>query len=226
MATKDKTKTKEVRVLDFSGDEPLKKKKKKKKSAEVAETKVKLPKKLSKERALALADSTPKRFSKLDTKGMTSILGDAAEEIQQMLEKNNSDSAIQLLQKRMLQTVVDLIPFAEQNVRESKGVRGVYQINSLITSVRELMIDMQSTRDKGALGDTLVEKIIRPTFLDLGMEMVLENERVMKAIRGEVGNEVYQRLKKSHEESLARLAKFVQVKYGEAKQGTIAFMQQ
>ncbi len=239
MATKDS----KVRVMDISGDKPLKKKrvvsdldttpdeakkkkKKKKKRLDGDSDSLRLPKKISKETALALANQ-PRRVSKLDRKdGITSILGEAAEDIQQMLEADNNDSAMSLLQKRLLQTVVDLIPYAENNVRESKGVRGVYQINSLITSVRELMIDMQSTRDKGALGDTLVEKIVRPAFLDIGMEMVMESERMIKAIRTSTDTRTYEALKAAHDESLARLAKFVQSKYGEAKQGTIAFMQQ
>ena len=185
-----------------------------------------LPKKVTK-KSLALIE--PKRLSKINSKdkeGMTSILGDAAEEIQQMLERNNNDSAISLMQKRMLQTIVDLIPYAESNVRESKGARGVYQINSLITSLRELMIDMQSTRDKGAIGDAMVEKVIRPAFLDIGMNVVLEDERILKELRDSLPLEEYRKAKAIHQESLTRTAKFIQDKYGEAKLQAISFLQQ
>ena len=214
MATKPK-----VKVLDISGsraadvDVPKKKKKK-----------VLLPAKVTKEQALALV--APKRVSKLNTKGMRSILGDSAEDIQQMLEANNNDSAVSLMQKRMLQTVVDLIPYAEHAVRKSKGARGVYQINSLITSLRELMIDMQSTRDKGAIGDTLIERIIRPLFLDIGMFLVTENEKVLKDVKEELGADAYKLVKAIHQRSLERTAQSIQAKYAEAKQGTIAFLQQ
>jgi hypothetical protein len=212
---------------------PLKKRKvegqiptRKPKIVQIDEPRVKLPKRVTK-KSLALIE--PKRLSKIgkeDKKDMRSILGDAAEDIQQMLERNNNDSAISLMQKRMLQTVVDLIPYAEHNVRESKGARGVYQINSLITSLRELMIDMQSTRDKGAIGDAMVEKVIRPSFLDIGMNVVLEDERVLKELREVLPLEDYRKVKAIHQDSLARTAKFIQDKYGEAKQQAISFLQQ
>lgn len=200
-----------------------KKKKKKKKKSNLPPALEALPKKITKETALALV--TPRKVSKLNTKGMRSILGDSAEEIQQLLEANNSDSAISLMQKRMAQTVVDLIPYAEHAVRKSKGARGVYQINSLVTSLREIMIDMQSTKDKGAIGDTMVEKVIRPAFLDIGMELVLEDERMLKEIKDEIDLQTYKKIRAIHAASLERIAKVVQTKYGEAKQGAISFMQ-
>ena len=218
MATKNK-----IQILDISDPPP--KKLLKKKSPPVT-----LPKRISREKAVALSEEEPssprKRVSKLNTKGMRSILGDAAEDIQQMLESNNNESAVSLMQKRMMQTVVDLIPYAEHAVRKSKGARGVYQINSLITSLRELMIDMQSTRDKGAIGDSLIEKVIRPVFLDIGMELILEDEKMLKSIKEIVPFEDYKSIRTIHQDSLARVAKAVQLKYSEAKQGAISFLQQ
>lgn len=208
MATKPK-------VLDISGDVPKKKKKKK------------LPTKISKEHALVIANKPEKqRISKLNTKGMRSIIGDSAEEIQQLLESNNNESASTLMQKRLLQSLVDIIPYAEHSIRKTKGARGVYQLNSLITSIRELMIDMQATRDKGAIGDTMVEKIIRPAFLDIGMELVLEDEKMLKSIKDEVSSDVYKSIKSIHQDSLRRLAATIQNKYAEAKHQAISFLQQ
>jgi hypothetical protein len=186
-----------------------------------------LPKKVSKSKALAIAEQPEKkRISKLKTKGMRSIIGDSAEEIQQLLEINNTDSATMLMQKRMMQTVVDILPYAEHAIRKSKGARGVYQINSLITSLRELMIDVQAVKDKGALGDAMVEKIIRPTFLDIGMQLVLEDERMLKEIKDTVSINEYRAIRAIHQESLKRLAQNIQEKYAEAKQQAIAFLQQ
>lgn len=188
----------------------------------------KLPKKLKKSTALALALSKPetKKISKLNTKGMRSILGDSAEEIQQLLEVNNTDSATTLMQKRMMQTVVDIIPYAEHAIRKSKGARGVYQINSLITSLRELMLDVQATKDKGSIGDAMVEKVIRPAFLDIGMKLVLEDERVLKEIKDELDPAAYKAVRDVHRESLKRMAESIQEQYVTAKTQAIAFLQQ
>lgn len=166
-----------------------------------------------------------KRISKLNTKGMRSILGDSAEEIQQLLESNNNDNATTLMQKRLMQTVVDLIPYAEHAVRTTKGAKGVYQINSLVTSLRELMIDMQSTRDKGAIGAEMVERIIRPAFLDIGMTLVQEDARLDSEIKDILGVEAYKKIKAARKESLGRVAQTIQDKYNESKNQAVSFLQ-
>ena len=48
---------------------------------------------------------------------LSSIVGDAAEEIMALLETSDLDSATMLLHKRLLQTLVDTLPYAEHNVR-------------------------------------------------------------------------------------------------------------
>lgn len=165
------------------------------------------------------------RISKLNTKGMRSILGDSAEEIQQLLESNSNDSAITLMQKRMIQTVVDLLPYAEHAVRNSKGARGVYQINSLLTSLRELMIDMQSTKDKGTLGAEMVERVVRPAFLDIGMVIIQEEARLDGEIRDILGAEAHRKIKAARKESTLRIAQSIQEKFGQAKEQAINFLQ-
>lgn len=170
-------------------------------------------------------ESKPKRISKLNTKGMRSILGDSAEEIQQLLETNSNDSAITLMQKRMIQTVVDLLPYAEHAVRNSKGARGVYQINSLLTSLRELMIDMQSTKDKGTLGADMVERVIRPAFLDIGMIIVQEEARLDTEIRDLLGVDAHRKIKAARKESTTRVAQAIQEKFNQSKAQAVAFLQ-
>lgn len=186
-------------------------------------TELVLPKKLKKQEVALL--TAPKKISKLNTKGMRSIIGDSAEEIQQLLESNHNDSATTLMQKRMLQTVVDLLPYAEHNVRQTKGARGVYQINSLLTSLRELMIDMQSTRDKGAMGAEMVERVIRPAFLDIGMMLVQEDARLDSEIKDVLGLENFKKIRLARKESLNRVAETIQAKYNEAKGQAINFLQ-
>lgn len=172
---------------------------------------------------VAVGNST--RISKLNTKGMRSIIGDSAETIQQLLESNANESALALMQKRLLQAVVDTLPFAEHTIRATKGAKGVYQFNSLITSIRELMIDMQSTRDKGAIGAEMVERIIRPAFLDIGMTLVQEEARLDAEIKDILGVEQARKIREVRKAALQRTADTIQSKYNEAKNQAIGFMQ-
>lgn len=169
--------------------------------------------------------ATRRKISKLKTKGMRSILGDSAEDIQQLLEVGEQDGATTLLYKRMLQSLVDLVPYAEHNVRKSKGARGVYQINSLMSSIRELLIDVQSNQDRGALGDSLVERVIRPVFLDIGMQIVQEYATVLGEAKDRMSPEDYKAFRTSQSESRGRIAAFIQGQYSKVKDESIAFLQ-
>lgn len=209
----DEPKKKKVKVLDISA--PRKKKR------VVEEEPIKKKKKV-KSTALALGDAA---ISRLDAEGLETIMGASAEKIQQLLEIGNADSAVALMQKRMLQALIDLLPHAEQNVRATKGQKGVYQINSLITSVRELLSDLQASKDRGALGGMLIEKIIRPTFLDLGMVIAQEEQSMVSAIRDHTTNEGFAAIRAAHHESTLRIAQAFNKKYEEAKASTIAFLQ-
>lgn len=178
------------------------------------------PKKLSKKTELALA-----RISKLDEEGRNSIMGSEAETIQQLLESGQNDGAMTLIHKRMLQALMDLLPHAENNVRATKGQKGVYQINSLITSVRELLSDLQATKDRGAIGISLVEKVVRPAFLDIGMSLVQEEQRFATVIQDLVPPELFRKLRDEHRACVGRIGHVMNGKYEEVKQGTINHLQ-
>jgi hypothetical protein len=204
--------------------------KKKRRVIEEDPPKKKKKKKVSEDRNLTILRNTldvssKKTISKLRTKGMRSIIGDSADEIQQLLEVNANESAVSLMQKRLLQTLVDILPYAEHAVRESKGQRGVYQLNSLITSLREVMTDMQSTRDKGAIGAQMVERVIRPAFLDIGMVLVQEEARLDGEIRELLGVDAFNKIRAARKDSVTRVGRAIQEKYGEAKDSAVSFLQ-
>lgn len=166
-----------------------------------------------------------KRISKLNTKGMRSIMGDSAEDIQQLLEAGENDSATTMMHRRMLQSLVDLLPYAEHNVRKSKGQRGVYQVNSLISSVRELILDLQSTQDRGQVGALLIERVIRPSYLDIGMAVVQEYATLLAEARALLEPDDYKTFKTMHGESRRRLAESIQSQFGKVKEEATTFMQ-
>lgn len=157
---------------------------------------------------------------------LSSIVGDAAEEIMALLETSDLDSATMLLHKRLLQTLVDTLPYAEHNVRATKGQKGVYQLNSLITSLREILTDVQSSRDRGRIGELMVERVIRPIFLDIGMEIVMEYGRLESDLKNlGIKQEAVNSMLSSTKESRARVAAFIQSKFGDAKVKASTFMQ-
>lgn len=136
-------------------------------------------KRKAKSHALAIKENPS--ISKTNTSALTSILGDSAETIHQLLESNEGDSARSLVYKKILQATIDLLPLVEQNIRDSSGSKGVYQYTTLVTNIRELFIDIQSAQDRGRIGEIIIERIIRPAMMDIGMATVqgmamLEND--------------------------------------------------
>jgi hypothetical protein len=186
-----------------------------------------LPKKIKKDNLPAIFEKpATQRISKLNPSKMKSILGDAAEQINQLMEADANESAQSLMLKRLAQTTLDMIPFAEHTIRKSKGRFGVYQYNSLLTSIREIMIDMQSSRDKGALGDALIEKILRPVFFDIAMVLMREDQQLGNVIKAAVSAEAYKHIEANKQASLVRISEYIQKKFEETKRDTVSFLQQ
>jgi hypothetical protein len=227
--SEDKKKTK---VRSVEAEAPIKKKKKKVRPEVAVADEVVFEEPRRKSTALVSVTKASaevmdlKRVSKLNTKGMRSILGDSAESIQQLLETGDNDSATGLMLKRMLQALIDLVPYAEHNVRKSKGQRGVYQINSLISSIRELMVDLQSAQDRGAIGEALNEKILRPAFLDVAMMLVKETALLSSDVKELLSVEDYNnKFRPLVLEQRTRIGQYVQKRYEEAATSTRQFMQ-
>jgi len=103
-----------------------------------------------------------------------SIVGKNVETIQKLLEDGNFESATNTVHKAILQTLTDLIPFAEQAVRDSGGRHGVYQINSMMSMILETLNSARAQSDRGQLAQHLVERVIQPAFKTLAEALVRE----------------------------------------------------
>jgi len=172
-----------------------------------------------------LPDRPRKRISKNDRHEMTSIIADDAEQMLQLLEEGSNETAMSLIQKRLLQSLIDAVAHAENNVRTSKGSKGVYQLNSLITSIRELLIDQQAARDKGMVGQVIVEQIIRPNFLDIGMEFVQDSEVLKTKIRGMMSHETYKKVEDLQNQFTQKFAESLQSRYRTIQESIIKHLQ-
>lgn len=123
------------------------------------------------------------RISQLGVRSQKTIIGKSSEQILQLVEHGHMEAANTLIYKKLLQSVVDSLPYMEMVIRKSKGRQGAYAYNSMISSIRELMTDIQQTQDRGRQGELLVERILIPVFLDIGMIMVQEFDTILQKIR-------------------------------------------
>ena len=165
------------------------------------------------------------RLSKLKGKALRTQFGQGTEKILRLLEQDETDPAIALIYKRLLQSVVDVLPLAEMGIRASKGIRGVHGFNMLISSLRELMVDVQSAQDRGMMGQTLVMSVIQPSFSDLAQDTVQEFATLAADVKGFLSDEDYAKFLPLLKDARSRLANRMSVHYNVMKDGTVSFLQ-
>lgn len=102
---------------------------------------------------------------------LNSMFGERSSSILELLDTDNSDGALSLIMKTLLKTLVDVLPVIEKYVRSSNGTKGVYQFTQLTSQLRETCADIQAYRDRANLGNTVVDRYVRPSFLDIAVQI-------------------------------------------------------
>lgn len=178
-----------------------------------------------KKKRTELAIVKPAKMSKLQGKALKTMFGQNSEKILQLLETDETDSAVALIYKKLLQSIVDIIPMAELAIIESKGTRGIYQFNQILSSARELMCDIQSAQDRGLLGVSLMEQTVKPTFGDIAQDIVQEYSMIGADVKAGMTEKEWQRFAPLLRESRARLADKITKHYRRINEETISFLQ-
>ena len=126
-----------------------------------------------------LAETAPKKkkasLDKKDRESLSSYFGEHSGKIMELIEMNDSDGAMTLLKKKLLQTTVDILPYAEDVLRGSGTSRGTYQFVTLVSQIRELMADIQADTDRKFIARSISDNIIRPAFMDVAQTMITEH---------------------------------------------------
>lgn len=168
----------------------------------------------SSSREVALISSasqlTPVELEVLDTR-----FGKQAQTIVEMLDMGNTDGASSLVVKSLLQSVVSLLPTAEQNVSASKGAKGIYGFNALITSTRELLGDLQAFKDRANIGQSIVDRSIRPAFQDIAVQIVQAFTILQANARDRMSKQDYEEYRKASEELKKGLGDYIMAQYKE-----------
>lgn len=102
------------------------------------------------------------------------ILQSSANDIYRLLEVNDTDSAIQLLYKRVIQSSYQMLSKIEQSMNESSGTKGAYPFNAVASTLRDYLVDLQSSMDKSRLAEAIIDNILRPMFREMASQLVIE----------------------------------------------------
>lgn len=167
-----KTKLKDgpkIRIPPSQVGENGKRPKKKKSKTEALE---------SKSTALVVASTSLPKVKRSDLK---SYFGKQTQEIVRALEMNDNDGALTLIKKRLLQTTVRLVPYAENIVATSQSQKGIYQFTALVNQVRELMTDIQADQDRRYIAQSLIREVLQPAFMDMAQTIITDHHAFRKA---------------------------------------------
>lgn len=146
--------------------------------------------------------------------------GDRAERILEMLEDDEqTDGAISLLSRSIIQTLVRTLPLAETHVRNSQGTKGIYQLNQLVSGIRESLVDLQALREKGDLGRTIVERYIRPSYMEIGVQVTQMFTLVESNAKGRMSREDFVSFRQNLEDTKLNLARYMMAQYEEVAEG-------
>lgn len=163
-------------------------------------------------------------ISRKKVRGLTTMFGQRADIILDLLEDDTqTDGALTLIQRTLLQTMVDVLPVVERSVRTSRGQRGVYQLNQCISQIRELTTDIQSLRDRGQLGAAVVERTLRPAYLDLAVQISLALTGIGDSAKSYMSAEDYKVFRTEVMAPMTRtIATYVKDQYDDVKAGVTA----
>ncbi len=117
-----------------------------------------------------------------DLDSLAAHFGKDSTKVQDLITNKDSDSAIDLAQKSMLKMMIGLIPIAESQYREFKNERAAYALNALVSQARELIADIQSTKDRSTVADAITLNVINPTFISLGQFIIDSNRYLRKEL--------------------------------------------
>lgn len=182
-----------------------------------SELKKKKKKKSSSTEIVVAGTATLPAVSKKELK---SYFGKHTSTILQMLEMNDTDGGLTLLKKKMLQTTVSLVPFAESMIRDTKSQRGIYQYTALVNQVRELIQDIKSDEDRKYLAQGLIESVIRPAFMEIAQRIITDHHEFRKTTERMLDPKFTQRFSEELQGLAKQLAKAMMEVYKEVESKT------
>ncbi len=153
------------------------------------------------------------------------VMGAEAARLVQLLEEGDDDGANDLLQKRLIQSSINLIAQVEKGVIDTNGRYGVHSFNGLVMSIRELINDMQAQKDRGAIGQILVESVLRPAYMDIGMAIMQEFFKSGQDSKHVLRDQDYIEVEKIQKACRDQIAQHLHKAYETMRDGIVNYLQ-
>lgn len=94
-------------------------------------------------------------------------------ESKMLIARQEVASSGALVQRGMLMQLIDLIPVAEDAYRAYPSQSNAYALNTLISSAREILAEIEAQNDGTQMSVSLVQEILMPSFQEIAQQIVL-----------------------------------------------------
>lgn len=163
--------------------------------------------------------------TELTAESANSVMGADSARLIQLLESGDDEGVSDLLMKRLAQSSILLMAKVEQNVLDTNGRFGVQNYNGLLMGLRELINDMQAARDRSAIGQILVEQVLRPAFMDVGMAIMQEFYKTQQDAKNILREHDYKEVEKLQKECRDRIGQHLHQSYEKMRDGVVGYLQ-
>lgn len=171
--------------------------------------------------------NTMEKEGEINEDALDSLFGKDSEKIMSLISSaEEKDRGFSLFQVRMLMTLVDMIPLAEQRVRNQEASQSsVYGLNAMINSVRELINDMQANQEQSNLAGNIVEKVIFPIFSSFAHMYVTQANNLKLAIHPHVKDNRYSKVEEAVMTTFKEIGGQTEVLYAKVFDDLRAFLE-
>jgi len=115
--------------------------------------------------------------AKAELQGFRGTFRKYVPEAQMLLNREELVNGGQLIQRAQLMMMLANIPVAEDQYRKNPTQSYAVALTSFISSVRELMADIEEQRDTSALANSLINEVVAPMWQTMASGMVLAIKR-------------------------------------------------
>lgn len=145
---------------------------------------------------------------------LKSRFGDRSNQILSLLDSDDTtDGAVSLLSRNLLQMLVDILPIAENYVRQSGGARGMQNLTLLSSQIRDALVDLQALRDKGSLGKNLMANHIQPVYMNIAVQVMSSFTLITNFAQSRMSEEDYREFRKHVESTQRQLSDWMNISY-------------
>jgi hypothetical protein len=137
----------------------------------------------------------------------------SVKDINAMIEEGDTERAVGYFQKRLLATIVAMIPIAERQYRKYRTQSLAYAMTSLTGTARELAQDLQATADRQKLAMTIAHEILMPGFRAIAQSILDEHYSLKRDLEDDLHPKRVRRGKEKIDNTGRRIASHAEKVY-------------